>query len=217
MKKTILILFTMMVILFAGKSGAVYGQAETTPEVPDGIATEEDMALCLPGIYLQTPEDCLPLGSSQILTDLAKKGLTVPLKPLPAGKPDAAYVNLDQNYAKLNLQAGVQAAFYPNLDSAAAGISVGRCRSCRLRRSAGGGQRGAHCGRSSKRRRRSQLAFPQRPRPSRPPAVCLPALDGVAICSSLEARHCCVRQPAPGYGTLASTTCMENRGSPRSC
>ena len=126
MKKTILILFTMMVILFAGKSGAVYGQAETTPEVPDGIATEEDMALCLPGIYLQTPEDCLPLGSSQILTDLAKKGLTVPLKPLPAGKPDAAYVNLDQNYAKLNLQAGVQAAFYPNLDSAAAGINAFR-------------------------------------------------------------------------------------------
>jgi len=84
------------------------------------------MALCLPGIYLEDPEDCLPLGSSQILTDLARKGLTVPLKPLPAGKPDTNYVNLDQNYAKLNLQTGVKAAFYPNLDSAVAGINAFR-------------------------------------------------------------------------------------------
>ncbi|NMB61228.1 MAG: L,D-transpeptidase [Chloroflexi bacterium] len=123
MKKLILILLTVMTITFAGKSAAVYAQAEITPEIP---AVNNDMALCLPGIYLETPDDCLPLGSSQILTDLARKGLTVPLKPLPASKPSADYVNLDQNYAKLNLQPGVQAAFYPNLDSAVAGINAFR-------------------------------------------------------------------------------------------
>jgi len=93
--------------------------AEATP-----FSEENVKALCLPGVYLTEPEDCLPLGSSVILTELAKKGLTIPLRPLAAQKPDASLVNLDKKYAKLNLQEGVQAAFYPNLDSAVAGINA---------------------------------------------------------------------------------------------
>ena len=123
MKKPKIFLIVLITLFFLSSVNAVSAQSETLPSAPDG---DEDPALCLPGVYLETPQDCLPLGTSEILTDLAKKGLSVPLQPLPAMKPDASLVNLDQKYAKLNLQEGVQAAFYPNLDSAVAGINAFR-------------------------------------------------------------------------------------------
>jgi hypothetical protein len=132
---------SILILILFSNVNSVSAQSETTPtttpaatsqqpvQTPTAASTassavDEDLALCLPGVYLNEPEDCLPLGSSVILTELAKKGLTIPLKPLAAVKPDASLVNLDQKYAKLNLQEGVQAAFYPNLDSAAAGINA---------------------------------------------------------------------------------------------
>jgi hypothetical protein len=44
--------------------------------------------LCLPGIYLQSPEDCLPAGPSAYMTDMARKGIILPLRGLQASPPD---------------------------------------------------------------------------------------------------------------------------------
>ncbi|TLM99873.1 hypothetical protein FDZ73_20905, partial [bacterium] len=38
--------------------------------------------LCLPGIYIYAPGDCLPTGPSAYLSELAQKGITLPLAPL---------------------------------------------------------------------------------------------------------------------------------------
>lgn len=83
-------------------------------------------ALCLPDVYLQTPEDCLPLGPSGFLTDMARKGLTFPLRPLPATTPADAYNVVDVNYARISLPAEEQAPVYGSLEAASAGESPSR-------------------------------------------------------------------------------------------
>ena len=107
--------------LFLSNITTIYGQDEGEPFGPQYEETFEGMPICAPDIYLISPVDCLPMGPSQTLTDWAKNGLTLPLKPLPASHPDASYMELDQNYAKLNLPPGVQAAYYPNIESAVQG------------------------------------------------------------------------------------------------
>jgi lipoprotein-anchoring transpeptidase ErfK/SrfK len=70
-----------------------------------GIASEGEIdsgaVVCAPGVYLEPPGDCLPLGPSSYLTDLAKKGFTFPERPLPASKPDRGLVALPYLYFKL--------------------------------------------------------------------------------------------------------------------
>jgi hypothetical protein len=64
---------------------------------PAQAATSESgrTAICLPGIYLQDPGDCAPLGPSAYLTQMAQEGVTFPITALPAQKPpfDLTYVN----------------------------------------------------------------------------------------------------------------------------
>lgn len=66
---------------------------ESLPPEPDSGAV-----VCAPGIYLSAPDDCLPLGPSAYLTDLARKGLTYPLRSLPSYKPDPALTQLPFSY-----------------------------------------------------------------------------------------------------------------------
>lgn len=82
--------------------------------------------LCLPDVYLQTPGDCLPLGPSQTLTELAKKGISYPPKPLPASKPPRELANSPVTVAKINLDGSQPAAVYGSLDEAVAGGSPSR-------------------------------------------------------------------------------------------
>ncbi|HNS63388.1 MAG TPA: L,D-transpeptidase [Anaerolineaceae bacterium] len=51
---------------------------------------ESDLPLCLPGVYRTDPGDCLPLGPSTFITELAQRGISYPIRPLPAQKPDPA-------------------------------------------------------------------------------------------------------------------------------
>lgn len=39
---------------------------------------ETGAVVCEPGVYLTQPDDCLPLGPSNYLTDLARAGITLP-------------------------------------------------------------------------------------------------------------------------------------------
>jgi hypothetical protein len=116
-----LITAILFIRLFFVNITTIYARDEGEPFDPQYEETFEGMPICVPGIYLILPADCLPVGPSQTLTDWAKKGLTLPLKPLPASHPDASYLELDQKYAKLNLPPGVQAAYYPNIESAIQG------------------------------------------------------------------------------------------------
>jgi hypothetical protein len=61
--------------------------------------------LCLPGVYLEDPGDCLPLGPSAYLTELARQGLTLPIKPLPARPLNPILGEVPYSYARLYPQA----------------------------------------------------------------------------------------------------------------
>jgi hypothetical protein len=71
--------------------------------------------VCPPGVYLQSPTDCLPLGPSEYLTQMARLGIILPLQPLAALKPDASLNNLPYLYYKVN---NTGTSFYPSLDAA---------------------------------------------------------------------------------------------------
>jgi hypothetical protein len=78
--------------------------------------TGED--LCLPGAYLQDPQDCLPLGPSVYLTQLAKKGISYPFPLLPVSRRDPELNKLDLKYARVNVVPPEQAPIYATLDDA---------------------------------------------------------------------------------------------------
>jgi lipoprotein-anchoring transpeptidase ErfK/SrfK len=58
--------------------------------------------VCVPDVYLAAPDDCLPLGPSEYLTEMAKLGLTFPPRALPAFKPDPTLTQLPYFYFKLD-------------------------------------------------------------------------------------------------------------------
>lgn len=68
----------------------------STPAV--GPAFGGDL-VCLPAAYLQEPADCLPIGPSAYLTDLAKNGISIPAQPLPAKKIPAELASIPYQYA----------------------------------------------------------------------------------------------------------------------
>lgn len=87
-------------------------RASQTPEQNSGAV------LCTPGVYLQTPDDCVPLGPSQYLTDNARLGMELPLRPLQISHPDPTLSDLPYNYYKVDPKTGT--GFYPSLDAAVA-------------------------------------------------------------------------------------------------
>ncbi|RPJ18484.1 MAG: hypothetical protein EHM33_31980, partial [Chloroflexi bacterium] len=48
------------------------------------------------------PDDCLPLGPSTYITEMAKLGLTFPPRTLPAYRPDPTLTQLPYFYFKLD-------------------------------------------------------------------------------------------------------------------
>src|SRR5215216_3810809 len=63
--------------------------------------TDSGAVVCAPDVDLDDAGDCLPFGPSVYLTELAKLGLTIPERPLPASKPDKELVPLPYLYFKL--------------------------------------------------------------------------------------------------------------------
>jgi hypothetical protein len=47
--------------------------------------------LCLPGAYPFEQSDCLVMGPSGFLTEMAEKGIPIPFQPLPSYKPDSSF------------------------------------------------------------------------------------------------------------------------------
>jgi hypothetical protein len=71
--------------------------------------------LCPPGVYLTPPGDCLPLGPSQTLTDLAHQGFAYPPTPLAALKRDESLAVVPYQYYRIT---EYTTNTYPSLDAA---------------------------------------------------------------------------------------------------
>jgi lipoprotein-anchoring transpeptidase ErfK/SrfK len=82
--------------------------------------------LCLPDIYLSQPSDCLVMGPSKTLTDMAKNGEFFPPRPLPAAHPSPDLINSPVMIAKLNGDPTIPVNVYGSLDDAVAGVNAVR-------------------------------------------------------------------------------------------
>lgn len=98
MKKVITLIITASICL--STINIAQAQGVTPPSEPDSGSV-----ICEPGVYLVEPADCQPLGPSTYLTDLARLGISIPPRPLPASKPDPnltllpySYFHLDKDY-----------------------------------------------------------------------------------------------------------------------
>jgi lipoprotein-anchoring transpeptidase ErfK/SrfK len=109
MKKIIMALAIFSLIT---STNTAYAQ-DATPSVEP----ESGSVVCAPAIYLSEPLDCLPLGPSAYLTELARLGMTIPPRPLPASKPDPgltllpySYFHLDRDYVPIYSTPGEKGA-----------------------------------------------------------------------------------------------------------
>lgn len=74
--------------------------------------------VCLPGVFIEAPGDCQPVGPSAYLTTLAEHGITLPLTPLAAANPD---FNLTQVNTRYGLVRNSNAPVYGSVEDALAG------------------------------------------------------------------------------------------------
>jgi len=93
MKRAYLQVMTAWLILVSSMPGDQAAWAQTLPAGP--------RALCLPGIYLNDPVDCLPAGPSDYRTQLAEEGIILPLAPLPAVVPSPGLIDLPYRYGEV--------------------------------------------------------------------------------------------------------------------
>ena len=77
-------------------------QSTSSPESSTPVEPDSGAVVCEPGVYLSEPGDCLPLGPSAFLTDLARLGITIPPRSLPASKPDRSLTQLPYRYFHLD-------------------------------------------------------------------------------------------------------------------
>jgi lipoprotein-anchoring transpeptidase ErfK/SrfK len=122
MKQFLLVsIFFGILATLAGPSPASAQGASVLSSITRGEAAFAGEDICLPGAYLLPQEDCLAVGPSKTLTELAKKGLTVPLRPMPAASPDPELTKHPLNFAKVDVPFPEQAPVYSSLDSAIRG------------------------------------------------------------------------------------------------
>jgi lipoprotein-anchoring transpeptidase ErfK/SrfK len=74
----------------------------TAQETSAGEEPESGAVVCGPDVYFTSPSDCLPLGPSSYITEMAKLGLTFPQRALPAFRPDPALTQLPYLYFRLD-------------------------------------------------------------------------------------------------------------------
>lgn len=83
---------------------------EAVPTEPDSGAV-----VCPQGNYPLPPDDCLPLGPSQIITEMANMGITYPIQPLPAVKPPSDLGYVPYLYYRIT---EYTSNYYPSLEAA---------------------------------------------------------------------------------------------------
>lgn len=96
MKKVIFRLLAGILLITSVPNASTAAQGTSS----DG-EVESGAVVCAPDVYLADPGDCLPVGPSTYITELAKLGLTFPERSLPASKPNQGLVALPYYYFKL--------------------------------------------------------------------------------------------------------------------
>lgn len=110
MTKTILfplIIFGLLFSIFPAETAI----AQNTPVTE----SESGEVLCAPGVYYSDPGECLPLGPSQTLTELARQGFPYPAQPLAAINRDNSLGIVPYQYYKIT---EYKTNTYPSLDAA---------------------------------------------------------------------------------------------------
>jgi hypothetical protein len=79
--------------------------------------------VCPPGIYSESPDDCLPLGPSQTLTEMAATGIPYPIIPLPAYSPDPGLAQIPYKYFMLTQENAAIYLFSSLGDAMASSVS----------------------------------------------------------------------------------------------
>jgi hypothetical protein len=77
-------------------------------------------ALCIPEVFEPARADCLKLGPSQYMAEMAAQGITLPLRPPPGLAPPAELRYVDNFYARV---VSADAQVYGSLEDAVAGAS----------------------------------------------------------------------------------------------
>lgn len=95
-RKIFLYLLTIGLLLSGFSDVDVSAQGTVPEDEPHSGAV-----VCPPNVYVVAPGDCLPLGPSTYITEMAKLGLTNPQRPLPAFRPDPALTQLPYLYFML--------------------------------------------------------------------------------------------------------------------
>jgi hypothetical protein len=123
MVKSLKILFAAIVVCLLIPLNTAYANDENQPQTNPGPYTADGDVLCLPGDPMQTSDDCLALGPSEVLVSLADKNMSYPLAPLPAYSPEDSFNNVPYLYAKLNIHFGESAGVFGSLDDAISGTN----------------------------------------------------------------------------------------------
>ncbi len=89
-------------LLLAIMLGLLPGSSTQAQGTDAGNEIESGAVVCPPDVYFEPPGDCLAIGPSEYLTEMAKLGLTIPQRPLPARKPDSALTQLSYLYFRLD-------------------------------------------------------------------------------------------------------------------
>lgn len=88
---------TLTILFFSGVL-ATPAQAQTPPPATEA---EAGAIVCAPGVYTADPGECLPLGPSQTLKEMADLGMNYPLAALPAIHPAEALNYVPYSYFKI--------------------------------------------------------------------------------------------------------------------
>lgn len=93
----------ILIFLLAGLLLISNQQQSTAQAASPALSTSSlsNDVLCLPGIYPVTQQDCFVSGPASYLTSMADIGITFPLTPLTAPKPDPELTYIPYQYARL--------------------------------------------------------------------------------------------------------------------
>jgi hypothetical protein len=98
MNRILLVSVTLLAkLLFDGR----HIQGISTTNTLQEPAQHSPVVLCIPGVYLSDPGDCVPGGPSDYLTRLAQQGIRLPLLPLPAAPTNPDLSRLDVSYGEV--------------------------------------------------------------------------------------------------------------------
>ncbi len=111
-KRVFLILFFLCGLLEG--VGLIEGKAAPADEQEPPFGN----VLCQPGVYQNISTDCLALGPSEFLTDIAQLGIIYPPRPLPAYHPGPQYDQVSVKFAKINAEPTEPIPIYSSLEDA---------------------------------------------------------------------------------------------------